>query len=225
MSDFLVWQGHISVSCAKCIPLSIDLFFLLDQSQRGSLFTLFLNNPLMAFLFVSGLSSMRRGLWEKCQDYLRKINRDIAQLLTHSRSIGTAWPAPAQPARGVWAFLNPAFFAFCTDQSFLQFFGDEFLRLLLTRFIFCSATMRMHKIFRVCRDVCAFVGAPELSWLRWEGPRAEQELRKVTAAHILSLQRTEAVPCVSPKGQSLSPAPSTAGTLHFSYGTLDSLLC
>uniref|UniRef100_A0A8C9ADZ5 Suppressor of cancer cell invasion n=1 Tax=Prolemur simus TaxID=1328070 RepID=A0A8C9ADZ5_PROSS len=51
---------------------------LQDQSQRGSLFTLFLNNPLMAFLFVSGLSSMRRGLWEKCQEYLRKINRDIA---------------------------------------------------------------------------------------------------------------------------------------------------
>nr|XP_030142792.3 protein SCAI isoform X2 [Taeniopygia guttata] len=98
---------------------------LQDQSQRGSLFTLFLNNPLMAFLFVSGLSSMRRGLWEKCQDYLRKINRDIAQLLTHSRSI---------------------------DQSFLQFFGDEFLRLLLTRFIFCSATMRMHKIFRETRN-------------------------------------------------------------------------
>ncbi|KAM6243638.1 protein SCAI isoform 2-T2 [Porphyrio hochstetteri] len=98
---------------------------LQDQSQRGSLFTLFLNNPLMAFLFVSGLSSMRRGLWEKCQDYLRKINRDIAQLLTHSRSI---------------------------DQSFLQFFGDEFLRLLLTRFVFCSATMRMHKIFRETRN-------------------------------------------------------------------------
>ncbi|GAB1286311.1 Protein SCAI [Apodemus speciosus] len=95
------------------------------QSQRGSLFTLFLNNPLMAFLFVSGLSSMRRGLWEKCQEYLRKINRDIAQLLTHSRSI---------------------------DQAFLQFFGDEFLRLLLTRFVFCSATMRMHKAFRETRN-------------------------------------------------------------------------
>uniref|UniRef100_A0A2I3HGI0 Suppressor of cancer cell invasion n=1 Tax=Nomascus leucogenys TaxID=61853 RepID=A0A2I3HGI0_NOMLE len=54
-----------------------------------------------------------------------KINRDIAQLLTHSRSI---------------------------DQAFLQFFGDEFLRLLLTRFIFCSATMRMHKIFRETRN-------------------------------------------------------------------------
>lgn len=101
------------------------MFVITDQSQRGSLFTLFLNNPLMAFLFVSGLSSMRRGLWEKCQEYLRKINRDIAQLLTHSRSI---------------------------DQAFLQFFGDEFLRLLLTRFVFCSATMRMHKAFRVGRE-------------------------------------------------------------------------
>ncbi|ELW48548.1 Protein SCAI [Tupaia chinensis] len=38
------------------------------------------------------------------------------------------------------------------DQAFLQFFGDEFLRLLLTRFIFCSATMRMHKIFRETRN-------------------------------------------------------------------------
>ncbi|XP_040298069.1 protein SCAI [Bufo bufo] len=96
-----------------------------DHSQRGSLFTLFLNNPLMAFLFISGLSSMRKGLWDKCQDHLRKINRDIAQLLTHSRSI---------------------------DQAFLQFFGDEFLRLLLTRFIFCSATLRMHKSFKETRN-------------------------------------------------------------------------
>lgn len=38
------------------------------------------------------------------------------------------------------------------DQAFLQFFGDEFLRLLLTRFVFCSATMRMHKAFRVGRE-------------------------------------------------------------------------
>ncbi|XP_069465537.1 protein SCAI isoform X3 [Ambystoma mexicanum] len=94
---------------------------LQDQSQRGSLFTLFLNNPLMAFLFICGLSSMRKGLWDKCQEYVRKIHRDIAQLMTHSRSI---------------------------DQSFLQFFGDEFLRLLLTRFVFCSATIRLHKSFR-----------------------------------------------------------------------------
>lgn len=35
------------------------------------------------------------------------------------------------------------------DQAFLQFFGDEFLRLLLIRFVFCSAALRLHKLFRV----------------------------------------------------------------------------
>lgn len=79
----------ISYLLQNCCLYIFNMFVITDQSQRGSLFTLFLNNPLMAFLFVSGLSSMRRGLWEKCQEYLRKINRDIAQLLTHSRSIGT----------------------------------------------------------------------------------------------------------------------------------------
>ncbi|MBN3291859.1 SCAI protein, partial [Polypterus senegalus] len=96
-----------------------------DQSQRGSLFTLFLYNPLMAFLHTCGLSSMRRGLWDKCQDYLRKVYRDVGQLITRARSI---------------------------DQAFLQFFGDEFLRLLLIRFVFCSATLRLHKIFRETRN-------------------------------------------------------------------------
>ncbi|KAK1155674.1 protein SCAI [Acipenser oxyrinchus oxyrinchus] len=96
-----------------------------DQSQRGSLFTLFLYNPLMAFLYVCGLSSMRSGLWDKCQEFLRKVNHDLGQLISRSRSI---------------------------DQAFLQFFGDEFLRLLLIRFVFCSATMRLHKVFRETRN-------------------------------------------------------------------------
>ncbi|XP_059494165.1 protein SCAI isoform X4 [Stegostoma tigrinum] len=98
---------------------------LQDQTQRGSLFTLFLYNPLMAFLFMCRLTSMRKGLWDKCQEYLLKIYRDIAHLLTKSRTV---------------------------DQAFLQFFGDDFLRLLLTRFILCSATMRLHKMFRETRN-------------------------------------------------------------------------
>ncbi|CAF90366.1 unnamed protein product [Tetraodon nigroviridis] len=92
-----------------------------DQSQRGSLFTLFLYSPLLAFSSVCGLASLQAGLWERAQEYLRKVNRDIGQLLTRSRTI---------------------------DQAFLQFFGDEFLRLLLIRFVFCSATLRLHKVFR-----------------------------------------------------------------------------
>ncbi|KAM4719289.1 protein SCAI isoform 2-T2 [Anableps anableps] len=96
-----------------------------DQAQRGSLFTLFLYSPLLAFSSVCGLSSVRRGLWERAQEFLRKVFRDIGQMLTRSRSI---------------------------DQAFLQFFGDEFLRLLLIRFVFCSAALRLHKLFRECRS-------------------------------------------------------------------------
>ncbi|KAG9354619.1 hypothetical protein JZ751_001332 [Albula glossodonta] len=83
-----------------------------DQSQRGSLFTLFLYSPLMAFLSVCGLSSMRQGLWEKAQELLQRVYH----------------------------------------QAFLQFYGDEFLRLLLIRFVFCSATLRLHKLFRESRS-------------------------------------------------------------------------
>lgn len=63
-----------------------------DQSQRGSLFTLFLYSPLLAFSSVCGLASLQAGLWERAQEYLRKVNRDIGQLLTRSRTIGTRTP-------------------------------------------------------------------------------------------------------------------------------------
>lgn len=96
-----------------------------DQCQRGSVFTLFLYNPLMGFLSVCGLSNMRYGLWEKAQELLRKVFLDIGQMITCSRVV---------------------------DQAFLQFYGDEFLRLLMIRFVFCSTTLRLHKLFREARS-------------------------------------------------------------------------
>ncbi|XP_077398918.1 protein SCAI isoform X2 [Vanacampus margaritifer] len=92
-----------------------------DQSQRGSLFTLFLYSPLLAFFSVCGLNSVRQELWQSAQEFLHKVDHDIGQMIARSQAI---------------------------DQAFLQFFGDEFLRLLLIRFVFCSATLRLHKVFR-----------------------------------------------------------------------------
>ena len=40
-------------------------------------------------------------------------------------------------------------FNFLVDLTFLQFFGDDFLRVLLLRFIFCCVALRLHKRFRV----------------------------------------------------------------------------
>lgn len=51
---------------------------------------------------------------------------------------------------------QPLVFTVSTDQAFLQFFGDEFLRLLLIRFVFCSAALRLHKLFRVSHCCCLF---------------------------------------------------------------------
>ncbi|KAG7263121.1 hypothetical protein CRUP_015378 [Coryphaenoides rupestris] len=54
-----------------------------DQTQRGSLFTLFLYCPLLAFFSVCGLSSVRRGLWERAQEFLRKDTVESSLLQKH----------------------------------------------------------------------------------------------------------------------------------------------
>lgn len=65
------------------------VFLSLDASQRGSLFTLFLYSPLLAFSSICGLNSIGQGLWEQAQEFLRKVFRDIGQMITRSRTIGT----------------------------------------------------------------------------------------------------------------------------------------
>lgn len=78
-------------TCLMLSPLTcaVSLPTRSDQSQRGSLFTLFLYSPLLAFSSVCGLSSVRRGLWERAQEFLRKVYRDIGQMITRSRTIGS----------------------------------------------------------------------------------------------------------------------------------------
>jgi hypothetical protein len=34
------------------------------------------------------------------------------------------------------------------DSSYVQFFGDDFLRTLILRFVFCDVVMRLHRSFR-----------------------------------------------------------------------------
>lgn len=39
-------------------------------------------------------------------------------------------------------------FAHFTDSAYLQFFGDDFLRTLILRYIFCDVVLRIHMSFR-----------------------------------------------------------------------------
>ncbi|XP_061603663.1 protein SCAI isoform X2 [Phyllopteryx taeniolatus] len=64
------------------------------------------------------------------------------------------------------------------DQAFLQFFGDEFLRLLLIRFVFCSATLRLHKVFREAQSFPE--SYPEL-------PKQDTVENSILQKHILKM--------------------------------------
>lgn len=39
-------------------------------------------------------------------------------------------------------------FTLCSDSSYVQFFGDDFLRTLILRFVFCDVVLRIHRAFR-----------------------------------------------------------------------------
>lgn len=89
----LVRLGSLLRKCVKFsfFTSAMSLLTCSDQSQRGSLFTLFLYSPLLAFSSVCGLNSVRRGLWERAQEFLRKVYRDIGQMITRSRNIGSTF--------------------------------------------------------------------------------------------------------------------------------------
>ena len=61
-------------------------------------------------------------IWDKAQQSIDRFLIEAGRLLTRCRNI---------------------------DPVFLQFYSDEFLRLIILRFIFCSTVLRMHRLFRV----------------------------------------------------------------------------
>ncbi|XP_070581867.1 protein SCAI-like [Ptychodera flava] len=92
-----------------------------DQNTKGNLFTLFLYSPLTAFCHVSDIADIPIALWEKCEKHVKMVMQEVAQLITKSRTL---------------------------DHTYMQFYGDEFLRLLMLRFVFCHATLRYHRGFK-----------------------------------------------------------------------------
>lgn len=93
-----------------------------DQQHKGSLFTLFLHCPLTAICLISNIIEVPIQLWEKAQQHIDIFLSEAGRLLVHSRSV---------------------------DPVYLQFSGDDFMRVIILRFIFCTMVSRMHRLFRV----------------------------------------------------------------------------
>ncbi|XP_070182651.1 protein SCAI-like isoform X2 [Littorina saxatilis] len=92
-----------------------------EQQQKGSLFTLFLHCPLMALCFVCKMVDVPVALWDKCQAQVDKFVAESSRLFSRSRKL---------------------------DHSYMQFFGDDFLRLILLRFVFCYIVLILHRSFK-----------------------------------------------------------------------------
>ena len=121
-----------------------------DQQHKGSLFTLFLHSPLTAICLISNIIELPIQLWEKAQGQIDRFLGECGRLLTRSRSV---------------------------DPVFLQFYSDDFLRLIILRFIFCCVVIRMHRLFRVSFTDCFFSLSPLLSlffvWLPFCLPKSD----------------------------------------------------
>ncbi|XP_035684793.1 protein SCAI-like [Branchiostoma floridae] len=94
---------------------------VVDEIAKGSLFTLFLHCPLTGLLTICKLSDIPIASWERAQRQVGRILEEIARLLMGCKSV---------------------------DGMYHQFYGDEFLRLLLLRFVFCYCVFRLHRAFK-----------------------------------------------------------------------------
>jgi hypothetical protein len=92
-----------------------------NDNTKGSLFTLFLHCPITALCSISNIIELPETIWRDAQFYLDKFYTELGQIILQSR------------------ILDPSYISFCSD---------DFLRLLIFRFIFCFMIMRLHRLFR-----------------------------------------------------------------------------
>ncbi|XP_030040307.1 protein SCAI [Manduca sexta] len=91
-----------------------------DHKHQGSLFTLFLHAPLIAFCYICEIRSTSLAHWERALIFIDNFMIDALNILMRNRP----------------------------DLNYVAFIGDDFMRLLILRYIFCDTTLRLHRAFR-----------------------------------------------------------------------------
>ncbi|TGZ68796.1 hypothetical protein CRM22_004084 [Opisthorchis felineus] len=91
-----------------------------SMRHRGNVFTLFLHCPITAFCYICGLTTIQYKTWDRAQAILDSFLTECYRILTRSRNL---------------------------DYSYMQFLVDDFLRLLVLRYCFCSIVLQFHRGF------------------------------------------------------------------------------
>ena len=121
-------------------PQDVPPAFQDHCAHKGSLFTLFLHSPMAGFCFVTNIIDVPIHLWDKSLSYIDRFMTEASRLLTRCRGVG-------QTIHHLQSFYDVIYII--TDASYINFLGDDFLRLLLCRYIFCDALLRIHRSFKV----------------------------------------------------------------------------
>lgn len=135
------------------IYLSLLIPFTADVQHHGSLFTLFLHSPLTALCYICNVGDVPIHHWERCQTYVDRFITEASRLVTRCRidEIEQGIGFIGELRRGgevIKIILNSFLASLFADSSYVQFFGDDFLRTLILRFVFCDVVLRLHRGFR-----------------------------------------------------------------------------
>lgn len=90
--------------------------------------------------------------WDRCQGYIDKFVTEASRLVTRCRideiekGIGCIGIVIKLLPCHCACFIHSSLPS--TDSSYVQFFGDDFLRTLILRFVFCDVVLRIHRSFR-----------------------------------------------------------------------------
>lgn len=124
----------------------------LEQLQHnGSLFTLFLHSPLTAFCLICNILTVKMHLWERANSYVDRFITEASRLFTSKVKPGKHTTLRnTNDNKLIYVFFKYIKYSvIISDVSYIQFFGDDFLRLLLLRYVFCHVVLRHHRAFNV----------------------------------------------------------------------------
>lgn len=90
-------------------------------------------------------------LWERAISYVDRFITEASRLFTSKVKPGKYIIIIIQFCRNTFSIIPTKFVImnYYLDVSYIQFFGDDFLRLLLLRYVFCHVVLRHHRAFNV----------------------------------------------------------------------------
>ena len=119
-------------------PRLVPAQFRASQHQLGSMFTLFLTSPVLAFCLVCHVQDVATPqVFANLQAQLNCVFDEIADVL---------YEPLKQHQRNQRLEYND-------DSTLFAFCHDEFLSTFVLRFAFCSLTMQLHKQFKVSTEI------------------------------------------------------------------------